>query len=83
MAELNVKIRVLDLPAFDLFKKAAPAWCEYVTRPEYEASQVEKELVGAIMEIAEFEPLKENAPATPFGSVTDKPPATNTVRAAS
>ena len=53
MGEMTVKIKVLDLPAFDLFKVAAPAWMKQVTEPGYTATKEEAELFGAIMEIAE------------------------------
>mgnify|MGYP003635569991 FL=1 len=53
MVEMIVKIRVMDLPAFDLFKLAAPAWMKQVTEPDYKATKEEAELFGAIMEIAE------------------------------
>ena len=53
MAEMEIKVRILDMPAFDLFKEAAPAWMKKITQPGYEASQEEKELFGAIMALAE------------------------------
>jgi hypothetical protein len=56
MAEMNVSIKVTDLEQFNLFKKAAPAWLEMVAHPDYQASQTEKDLFGAIMSLAENSP---------------------------
>lgn len=55
MAEMVAKIKITDLPAFDLFRQAAPAWMKQVTQADYKATEAERNLFGAIMTIVEAE----------------------------